>query len=157
MENRQAHPRPATQADLGPALELLGRADLPLAGVEEHFAGFVVLEGNDGLLGVAGVERYGTDVLLRSVAVDERARKGGAGSALTRAVLARASAEGVRRAYLLTTTAEDFFARRGFRVIARKAVPDAVRQSVEFREACPDTAVAMVRELDGIPTARRPD
>jgi hypothetical protein len=32
-----------------------------------------------------------------------------------------------------------------------------VRQSVEFREACPDTAVAMVRELDGIPTARRPD
>ena len=49
--------------------------------------------------------------------------------------------------YLLTTTAERYFARFGFVQIARDDVPGAVQQSVEFREACPASAVVMRTEL----------
>jgi amino-acid N-acetyltransferase len=38
-----------------------------------------------------------------------------------------------RAVYLLTTTAEAFFARHGFCLVARDAVPASVRQSVEFQ------------------------
>ena len=49
--------------------------------------------------------------------------------------------------YLLTETAGDFFPRFGFRPTTRAAVPSAVQQSVEFREACPASAVVMRTEL----------
>jgi hypothetical protein len=35
-----------------------------------------------------------------------------------------------------------------FEPIARAAVPEPVRQSVEFVSACPETAQAMVREIE---------
>jgi len=53
---------------------------------------------------------------------------------------------GVRRIYLLTETADRFFPRFGFRRIVRDQVEPAVRQSVEFRSVCPESAVVMVRE-----------
>jgi mannose-6-phosphate isomerase-like protein (cupin superfamily) len=52
---------------------------------------------------------------------------------------------GVRRLYLLTTTAEAYFAKRGFERCAREAAPAAIRQTREFRSLCPDTAACMVR------------
>jgi amino-acid N-acetyltransferase len=63
-------------------------------------------------------------------------------------VLDRARERGVREMYLLTTTAERWFPRFGFTRIAREQVPDAVRGSVEFREACPAFA-AVMRALIG--------
>jgi amino-acid N-acetyltransferase len=49
--------------------------------------------------------------------------------------------------YLLTTTAERYFPSFGFSVTTREKVPDAVRDTVEFRSACPASAVVMVRPL----------
>jgi amino-acid N-acetyltransferase len=45
---------------------------------------------------------------------------------------------------LLTTTAEDFFARFGFRRTDRTQVPPSVRESREFQGACPTSATVMV-------------
>jgi amino-acid N-acetyltransferase len=45
--------------------------------------------------------------------------------------------------YLLTTTAASYFSRFGFSVVGRDGLPDSIRQSTEFAEACPATAVAM--------------
>ena len=67
----------------------------------------------------------------------------GIGAALVRALLDRARTDEVREIYLLTTTAEHWFPRFGFAPIAREQVPDAVRASVEFREACPASAAVM--------------
>ena len=53
----------------------------------------------------------------------------------------------MRTVYLLTETAAEFFPRFGFRPIARDTVDPAVRASVEFTSACPDTALVMVKEL----------
>jgi amino-acid N-acetyltransferase len=140
--------RPARDADLPAVLALLDSAGLPAAGVAEHLSGFVVAE-EGSLVGVAGLETHGRDGVLRSVAVTSARRGTGLGDRLTRWILANARAVGLRRVYLLTTTAEDYFPRYGFRRIDRSRASPAVRRSVEFREACPASAVAMVKDLEG--------
>jgi N-acetylglutamate synthase-like GNAT family acetyltransferase len=140
--------RSATSSDLSAVLRLIEAAGLPAAGVAEHLTGFVVAESGGRLEGVAGLEVHGHDGVLRSVAVDPSSRGRGLGRRLTERVLASARAAGLRRLYLLTTTAEGWFPRYGFRPIAREDASAAVRASVEFREACPASAVAMVLDLD---------
>ena len=97
-------------------------------------------------MGCAALEVHGDAALLRSVAVAPDRRGEGLGQDLTRAALTLASARGLRRIYLLTETAEGFFPRFGFRRIARDEVPGPVRESVEFRKACPESAAVMVLE-----------
>jgi len=53
----------------------------------------------------------------------------------------------VRELYLLTTTAERFFATRGYAGIERERVPDTVRASAEFSALCPASAVVMRKAL----------
>jgi amino-acid N-acetyltransferase len=65
--------------------------------------------------------------------------------------IGQAQVHGVRRVFLLTETAADFFPRFGFRPVARTAVPAAVQQSVEFSSACPASALVMVKELPRTP------
>jgi N-acetylglutamate synthase-like GNAT family acetyltransferase len=140
--------RGATATDL-PALEdLLRSVDLPTAGVAEFVERFVLAEAAGRVVGAAGLEVHGRDGLLRSVAVDAGMRGNGLGARLTDRVLIDARTTGLRRVYLLTTTAEDYFPRHGFRRIERDLVSADVQRSVEFREACPASATVMVLELE---------
>ena len=109
---------------------------------------FVVAERGGRVVGVAGLEVHGPDGVLRSVAVEPDQRGGGLGGRLAATAIAAARRAGLRRLYLLTETAADYFPRYGFRRIRRSEASDAVRDSIEFSEACPDTAVAMVLELE---------
>ena len=140
--------RMASRADLPSVETMLGAADLPVAGVAEFIDGFVVAEVDGDLVGVAGLESHGEDGVLRSVVVSPSFRGRGLGARLTERVLEAARAVGLRRLYLLTTTAEAYFPRHGFRRIERADASEAVQQSVEFREACPASAVSMVLELE---------
>ena len=99
-------------------------------------------------VGVAGLEVHGGDGVLRSVAVEPASRGSGVGARLTGAILAAARRASLRRLYLLTISAEDYFPRYGFRRVPRDEASAAVRRSVEFREACPASAVAMVLDLE---------
>ncbi|WP_228434553.1 hypothetical protein [Natrarchaeobaculum aegyptiacum] len=47
--------------------------------------------------------------------------------------------------YLLTTTAVDFFAARGYDEIDRADAPDAIRNTTEFADLCPSSATCMRR------------
>lgn len=135
--------RTATAKDLPAVRRLLLASGLPVDGIEENFADFIVAEEANGIAGVIGIERYGAAALLRSAAVSPDARGGGLGSQLVKKILERASAQGVRDVYLLTTTAEEYFPRFGFTRATRNEVPESVRASREFQGACPDTAVVM--------------
>lgn len=138
--------RDATAADW-PAVEaLLTASALPLDGARAHFADFLVCD-DGGVIGCAGAELAGDAALLRSVAVSERARGRGIGDRLTQMMLARLKARGVATVGLLTTTAEAYFAARGFVVAPRDALPGALSESAELKGACPATAVAMVLRL----------
>jgi amino-acid N-acetyltransferase len=99
------------------------------------------------VIGTAGLEIRGEDALLRSAAVDPEWRSRGLGARLTMELLALAEARGIRAVYLLTTTAEGFFPRFGFTPISRADVSPAIADTVEFREACPASAVVMARAM----------
>lgn len=102
------------------------------------------------LVACAALERYEYDGLLRSVAVRPGDRGAGLGQALVERLLEHAEADGLRSVTLLTTTAADYFPRFGFRAIPRAAVPAPVQRSVEVREACPASAVAMALHLEAL-------
>lgn len=96
-------------------------------------------------MGVAGLELYGEAALLRSVAVSPARRGSGVGRALVERALAVLERAGARDVYLLTQSAGGYFPRFGFAPVDRARVPPAVRESLEFREACPESAVVMRR------------
>ncbi|WP_313951629.1 arsenic resistance N-acetyltransferase ArsN2, partial [Accumulibacter sp.] len=100
------------------------------------------------LIAAAGLQPCGDVVLLRSLAVATTHRRHGLGSRLVEALERRASANRQRQIFLLTTTAQDFFAARGFRPLARETVPPAIAGTAEFRHLCPASAVCMVKTVD---------
>ncbi len=140
---------PAAPADLAPVRELLRSAGLPSSDVAEGRQDFLLARDGDRLAGTVAVEVHGRDGLLRSLAVAPDLRGKGLGGSLHARAVALAALRGVRTLYLLTTTAERFFAARGFDRISREAAPEAIRATAEFSSLCPDSAVCMRRELAG--------
>jgi amino-acid N-acetyltransferase len=131
-----------------PAIEaLLREAGLPLEGLAEQLGAALVAQRDGRLVGCVALELYGPDALLRSVAARASERGRGLGRSLVEASLSLAAARGVARVWLLTTTAETYFLRFGFRSAAREDAPPALLRSAEFRGACPATAVLMRRSL----------
>jgi amino-acid N-acetyltransferase len=139
--------RTAKRDDLSEVLSLLSRAQLPTAGVADAFPHFIVAESEGNIVGVVGLELYGGSALLRSAAVAETWRGSGVGRVLVERALDLARERGIDDVYLLTTTAEEYFPKFGFACISRDVVAEEVRSSVEFRTACPASAVAMRKSL----------
>jgi amino-acid N-acetyltransferase len=110
----------------------------------EHFLGCGAKEAPDG---VVGVELHGHEALLRSLSVAKHARNRGYGRALVDAAERYARKRGARRMYLLTTTAEEFFERRGYRVVARDAAPESIRATREFSTLCSSSSTLMMKAL----------
>ncbi len=133
---------PATDADRPYVETLLGRNGLPTDDLDPHrdtLSLYVCYRG-DERVGIGGIETYGTDALLRSVVVEEEARGEGIGRALCETLEERAAAMGVRRLYLLTTTASDFFFDLGYERLDRADVPASIRETSQFSELCPSSA-----------------
>lgn len=137
----------ANPADLASILALVQACQLPSAGLEQHLGTALAARDHGELVGSAELEIYGEYALLRSVAVASRVRGYGLGQRLVQAALDLARQRGVRSVYLLTETAGEFFPRFGFHLIDRASVPAAVKTSVEFTSACPESALAMVAKL----------
>ena len=139
--------RSAKDADLGAIETLLRESELPVVGVKESLRGFLVAESEGRVIGVVGLEKCGKYGLLRSTAVAKEFRGNGVAKRLVERIIADAEAQGVNALYLLTTTAERYFPSFGFVVTERESVPDDVKATEEFREACPDSAVCMCLPL----------
>lgn len=101
----------------------------------------------DQLVGTGGLEIYGPYALLRSLSVKMGIRGKSVGTTITEYLLKEAKKKNLKGIYLLTETAHGFFLRKGFKDIARDAVPDAVKRSAEFSKLCPESAVVMALEL----------
>src|SRR5688572_23992520 len=134
---------PATAADLAGIKDLLLANDLPLEGVDDHWRTFVVARDGEHTVGCGGAETYQVAALIRSIAVLPEYRKRGVGRRIVRHLLDRLSSRGLREFYLLTTTAEEYFRKRGFKTIDRDEVHPQILSSREFTGACPSSAVCM--------------
>jgi len=137
----------ATGADADDVLALMARAHLPTDGLAAHLDAAFVARDGDRIVGSAAIEIYEDGGLLRSVAVDAECRGAGLGGRLTAAAIEHAQRRALPALYLLTATAEDFFPRFGFERITRDEVPASVQMSIEFRGACPASAIVMRKRL----------
>ena len=145
--------RPASPDDLPALRELLRAAALPASDVGQGPQRFLLAWEGGRLVGSVGLELHGRDGLLRSLAVLPGLRGRGLGAELLRRALELAAARGVGDVYLLTTTAERWFARRGFARIGREQAAAALQATPEFAALCPSTAACMVRRRPGPPPA----
>jgi len=109
----------------------------------DNLDGFLVAEDGVKLVGLIGLQLYGTIGLLRSLVVARDARKLGLGGKLVGALESAAQAAGVTELWLLTIDAENFFERHDFEIMARDAAPASIQQTDEFSNLCPGTAFLM--------------
>jgi len=138
-----------TQAsDLTAVLQLLRAAGLPTADLIGA-AGLQlwVLETAGRLVGVIGLERFGTSALLRSLCIAPDYQRGGLGQELVARLEHDAQADGVERLILLTETAQAFFRLLGYEIVDRGYAPEGIKESAEFRSLCPASAVCMTKSL----------
>lgn len=134
-------------ADAEAILALLSESDLPADGVIEGISSFFVADLRGLVIGTAGLETHGHDGLLRSVVVREGMRGRGIGHRLASRVIGAARSTNLRNLYLLTISADGYFSSYGFVRVDRESVAREIQNSVEFRDACPATATAMVLNL----------
>jgi amino-acid N-acetyltransferase len=140
---------PAQAEDAAEIAALLRAAGLPSDDFAPHLGRFLVARDGATVIGTVGAEVNGSDALLRSLAVAESRRGAGLGTRLLAALEDAAAGWGVERWWLLTTTAETFFAAHGFRVAARTEAPEAIRRTGQFNGGCCRSAVCMTRERKG--------
>jgi amino-acid N-acetyltransferase len=163
-----SHARPG---DLDEVKALLETAGLAAEGIPDRLVGFIVARedgrlvgvaglaparrrGHGGqtredgrLVGVAGMEDHETAGLLRSVAVASDQRNRGLGAALVSRLIRRSRRSGHEAVYLLTRTAEEYFARFGFRRVERSEARPSVAGARQFASQVCECSAVMVLEL----------
>jgi amino-acid N-acetyltransferase len=99
------------------------------------------------VVGAIGLERYENCGLLRSLVVNPDYRNERIAGKLVERLENKAIVSGIDCVYLLTQTALEYFAKKGYEKITRSDVPDELKQSSEFTHSCLQTAVAMRKQL----------
>lgn len=120
---------------------------LPCSDIENESVKLFSIQQDNQNIGIIGFEQYGNHGLLRSFVIEEQYRSKGLGAHVLSDFEKLASKQGVEEFYLLTTTADKFFARNGFEVFDRKAVPQLIANTTEFDSICPASAVCMRKIL----------
>ncbi|QBC30318.1 arsenic resistance N-acetyltransferase ArsN2 [Pandoraea sp. XY-2] len=149
MDKRGITIRRAGARDLPQIRALLAKCDLPWEDITEptRIAFLVATTSGGEVVGSAGLEPYGPVGLLRSLAVRASVRGMQIGRALVTAAEAEARQQAMEALYLLTTTAGPFFARAGYVIVDRSAVPQALQASSQFASICPASATCMYKTL----------
>lgn len=128
------------------AVALLGVVGLPSSDLtKQHLEHFMFSGPREAPTGLVGLELFGSDALLRSLAVAPTAQYSGLGSTLLEQAEGYAYTHGVRSRCLLTTTAPTFFEERGYRPTSREDCPAAIRSTSEFASLCPASSTLLVK------------
>lgn len=130
------------------ASALLESQGLPVSDLTDAHLGHFFYAGDDGSpTGLVGLEIYESVALLRSLVVAESVRSQGLGTALAHHAEQFAASHNIRSIYLLTTTAEPFFNRLGYRRLDRAQAPTSIARTPEFSQLCPATSAFMYKSL----------
>jgi UDP-N-acetylmuramate: L-alanyl-gamma-D-glutamyl-meso-diaminopimelate ligase len=127
---------PARPRDMDDIRALLKALELDWVDLrDEDHRNFYVLINEHGFIGCIGIEVFGEDAVLRSLAVKQSSRGHGYGWMLADTAINQTRRRGVKRLYLMTDKiASDFFAEKhGFRVVDLSLVAPQARQSPTFK------------------------
>jgi N-acetylglutamate synthase-like GNAT family acetyltransferase len=130
--------------DLVAALEA---EQLPVDDLVENGRLFFRFTQNDTPVGFGGFEALGEYALLRSIVVFPQFRGLGIGRLITESLLEHAASLGAKDAYLLTTSAADFFEAIGFKQIGRDGVSSEILSTRQASALCPSTATFLTRPV----------
>lgn len=156
LKSMQMVIRAATPSDRHEIQARLKEANLPYQDIIPHLNHFLLAESFGRVIGCIGLEIYSDSALLRSLAVLVDDRHQGIGRELCEEVFEYARRLKVKRIYLLTETAADFFRKLGFEQIERTLAPKSIQSTTEFRSLCPSTATCMVFSLSSIAANKAP-
>lgn len=104
-------------------------------------------EDSGQLVGFGGLEIFGNLALLRSIAVGKELQGKKAGRFICSWIEDWAKENHISELYLLTTTARDFFAHLDYQIIQRDEFPESLRQTSQFSQLCPASAICMMKAL----------
>lgn len=144
--------RKALASDLRGIEFLLSSAQLPTGDIERHLSTFLVADNAGEIIGVGGLESCGNGIgLLRSFVITPQFRNQGIAARILEQVSADARKLGISALYLLTTTAQDYFAKRRFTLMARDQAPAMIRQTSQYatEPRCSRAALMFRRLGDG--------
>jgi UDP-N-acetylmuramate: L-alanyl-gamma-D-glutamyl-meso-diaminopimelate ligase len=140
--------RPAHREDMPAVRTLLAVTGLGEPARDDQRGSFFVLHNEAGTVGCVALEVLDDDAILRALVVDPSFRGAGYGWMLADMAVSQARWRGVRRIYLLTETASDFFAAKfGFRVVDRSTLSKRVAASETFAQPAGAHQVAMRLDL----------
>ena len=139
--------RAATSNDYDEIVALLKEENLPTEDLSKELPHFFVIESDGRIAGAIGLELHERQGLLRSMIVHKDYRNRAIASTLVNELLQYATGAGIENVYLITTTAEGYFAKKGFDTIDRKHVAPVILSSSEFSSLCPSTATVMVKKI----------
>lgn len=139
----QAVIRSASADDFNAVVQLLQAENLPTEDLKPDLPHFFVAVDAREVVGLIGLEIYDDAGLLRSMVVERDYRNRSIAKNLLSTLLHYAAEKQVRYIYLITTTAEMYFASKGFSVLNRDQVPASISSCQEFSTLCPTTATVM--------------
>ncbi len=128
--------------------ELLQSFNLPTLDIEIAPIHFYEIKEGSELIGVGGIEIYGQNAILRSLAIHKAYHNKGYGKLVTSFLEQTAQKNGIEKLFLLTTTAEIFFKKNGYKLIARDKCPPEILSSGEFSRLCPGSAILWSKAYD---------
>lgn len=141
---------PLKLGERGALSRALAKAKLPIDDIESPTLLFWRFETTDSIpVGFGGLEIYGEDALMRSIVILPPLRSRGLGTAVVGQLETEAAVLKCRAVWLLTDGASEFFDRLGYAKCDRAVVPQAIRESREFAQLCPETAEVLVKRLPG--------
>ncbi len=108
---------------------------------------FFSIRLNSVLIAVIGLEMFGKDGLLRSLAVSETYRGQHLAQRLVQFAEHYALEHGITTLYLLTTTASGFFNKLGYSSASKSEAPQEISETAQFSTLCPESSAFLKRRL----------
>lgn len=129
-------------------IALLQKSNLPESDIkidDKHL--FFGSFNNINLTATIGIEIYGTNALLRSLAVVDSERGNGLGKAMVKYLEDYSKDKNIKKLFLLTNTAEKFFLSIGYKICDRKNAPKEIKSTAQFSDLCPSSSSFMTKSL----------
>ena len=136
----------ALKEELESIIAILQINNLPTLDIRQIAADFIVAKKDNKIVGCIGLEKFGTEGMLRSFAVVDEYKNKGIGKELYKHLLSYALENNIKNLHLLTNTAKEYFLKTGFLVTDRNKAPEVIQKSTEFSSLCPVSSTYMVLE-----------